>query len=617
MSPISFASLYRRRLQRRSLHSAPLALLALALSCCVGSIDGRGGTDGEGGQSPPTGGGASGGGGDVEAAVTCDPRAVPAVQAWRRLSSIQYRNTLRDLLTFALKSPDLASAVSNELPSLAGLPADQRKNVPLDPHGSYRRLDQDVEQSLVDQTYEIATAVGDALTTTKRLGTVVGACATDADTANDKACVGSFVQSFGERVLRRPLAPAETEAYRTFAGAGPITARGMSDVIAGLLTAPQFLYHIEHGDKQVAGRDGVFALTPFELASRLSYQFWETMPDSELMEAAKNGELSSADGYTKQVDRVFADARTRAPLDEFYREWLKLEDLKPLDTRAADPTFRTFAGGDLPKSDVHRNMVEDVMSLVRYYTWEKQGTLNDLFSTNLSFAKTPDLAKIYGVPVWTGGSPPAFPEGLRPGLLTRALFLSTGSATTRPVMKGVFTRTTILCDEIPPPPDNAANANMTESSAKLSTRQMIEGLTESPGTPCAGCHQTLINPIGFATENFDALGRVRTEQRLFSSQGVEVARAPVNTHTVPQIVAGDETVSEGAADLMRLIADSGKAHTCFSRQYFRYTFARWDDLSTDGCVVNRVNKMLNGEGSLQSALKVIAMVPEFQQRTIK
>jgi hypothetical protein len=550
---------------------------------------------------------------------TCNASAVGPAQAWRKLSGTQYRNTLRDLMAFALRDAGAAATVMNALaPTLGRLPEDERQKVPQDLHGSYRRLDQDVEQTHVDVAYEVALTVASNLTTTARMATVVGACATDTNTANDADCLTQFVQRFGERALRRPLAADEVTLYKGLYGLTPGSdPLGYADVIAGLLTAPQFLYHVEHGEAAVPGKANTFKLSAFELANRLSYQFWETMPDEALFTAARSGALLMPDTYTREVDRLFKDSRTRAVIDDFFRDWLKLEDLKPLDTRNGDATFKTFAGADLPKGTLRSQMIDDTLDLARYYAWLRPGTFDDLLITNLSFARGADLPRMYGVAAWDGTAmPAAFPAGVRPGLLTRAAQLATGSANTRPIMKGVFVRENILCDEIPPPPDNAA-ANAPDLDSKLSTRQVVERITEMAGTACIACHGQLINPIGYATENFDALGRVRMDQRLFDDKGVEVGRAALDTRSVPQIVSGDMTASKGAADLVNLIISSGKAHACFARHYFRFTFARWEDLAADGCVLERLRQLLVKKGPLADVLREVALTPEFQQRVIK
>src|SRR6185436_9585692 len=196
--------------------------------------------------------------------------------------------------------------------------------------------------------------------------------------------------------------------------------------------------------------------------------------------------------------------------------------------------------------------------LLDYYTWTSPAGLSALLTSDLSFARDARLAKLYGVAAWNGtGAPPSLPAGQRAGLLTRALFLSTGTANTRPIMKGVFVRTNVLCDTIPPPPPGA-NAKPPELGPNMTTRESVEAITEMPKTTCAGCHANLINPLGYATEDFDALGRFRSAQRLFDGSGAETGTKPIDTRVVPQVNLGDQTPAATPAELMSLVAASGK-----------------------------------------------------------
>jgi hypothetical protein len=591
------------------------------MMAAVGGTGGAGGTVGTGG-TPGAGGGGGSPPGSPPAqpeAFSCDPQAkAPPNSGWRRLGAGQYRNTLRDLLAFGLGDGGAAAAVmASASAELGRWPADERQKLPQDLHGSYRRLDQDVEQLHVEVSYEVARVVAANVTPPARLATLAGACAIDANPANDGDCLDGFIRRFGQRALRRPLLPDEVTFYRGLYGGTPgADPAGYADVIMALLTAPEFLYHVEHGETPVAGRAGRFGLTAHELASRLSYHFWDTMPDDELWAAAGSGALATAEGYRMQVDRLFRDPRTRPTLDGFFRDWLKLDDVASLDGRNGNPVFKAFAGPDLPRPSLRAEMIDEVMDLTRHFVWDRPDGFEALLTTELNFARGTDLARLYATQAWDGKSTPAaFPAGQRPGLFTRAAFLATGSPTTRPVMKGVFLRHNVLCDDIPPPPDNAM-ANLPELDPRLSTRQVVEAITEAPGSACAACHARFINPVGFATENFDALGRLRTSQPLFDDKGMEIARVPVDTRTVPQIVGGDLTPSAGAADLMRLVVDSGKAQACFARHYFRFSFGRWEDLASDGCVLERLRGVLVRKAPLAEVLREVALAPEFQQRTL-
>jgi Protein of unknown function (DUF1592)/Protein of unknown function (DUF1588)/Protein of unknown function (DUF1595)/Protein of unknown function (DUF1585) len=531
----------------------------------------------------------------------------------------QYRNTLTDLVTWAVGSATMGRTVMTELAaSVAALPIDHREAVPQDLHGSYRRLDQSLQQIHVDATYDTAVATGAALTTAARLGVVVGACATDTIASNDATCLDTFVQRFGARALRRPLASDEIDFYKSVYGAtATAVPAAYADLIGIFLTAPEFLYFVEHGDVAVPGQAGVYQISAYEVASRLSYQLWQTAPDDDLLRVAADGTLLTAGIYKAQIARLLADARARPALDEFFADWMKVEDLPALDAKNQDAVFKTFAGGDLPGATLRQGMIDDVLGLLDYQTWTKPSGIAALFTTELSFAKDARLAKIYGVAAWDGlSAPPSLPAGQRPGLLTRGLFLSSGTANTRPIMKGVFVRKTILCNDIPPPPPGA-NAKPPVLGPGMTTRESVAAITEMPGTVCAGCHTTLINPLGYATEGFDALGRFRTVQRLFDDTGKETGSKAVDTATVPQVVLGDQTSIATPGELMTRIVNSGQVEACVARNFFRFTYGRWEDPASDGCALEDARKALMGGGKITDLLTAALLSAEFQKRTFQ
>jgi hypothetical protein len=297
---------------------------------------------------------------------------------------------------------------------------------------------------------------------------------------------------------------------------------------------------------------------------------------------------------------------------EFFADWLKVEDLAPLGDNQ-DPVYLAFAEPSAPTPELRQHMIDDVLSMVAYYTWTERAGVPELFTSELSFARDTDLAAIYGVEPWDGKSaPPHLPAGERPGLLTRALFLANGSANTRPIMKGVFIRRRMLCDDIPPPPAGV-NAVPPELRPDMTTRQVVESLTEQPGSACAVCHASMINPLGFATEGFDALGRTRSEQVMFAEDGSPAGRLPVDTRSVPRVTPEDASPSAGPSDLARLMLQSGKLEACLARNYFRFTYGRWETAGDD-CVLERLRARLVETGSIAEMLKEVALTPEFRQR---
>jgi hypothetical protein len=557
------------------------------------SIDGRGGSDAPGKHE--------------ELGFSCNPDA-RAEKTLQRLSRPELLNTVRDLISGATNADNARAVMSAIDTTLQQYPADATTKI-----APFATMDQSVSQAHVDALMQIGIAVGQQLTSSAdRLKLLVGNCATG---GNASSCVDAFIASFGERALRHQLNDAEKAFYKAVYGAssGNVDAQGVADVVAVMLQAPDFVYRVEFGAK--AKQDSLFALGDYEIATRLSYLFWQTAPDRELLEAAANGELSSDDGFDAQLDRVLKDPRTGAALEQFAREWLDLDALRPLDSLNGTPIFDAFVGKDKPSATLKEEMIQDLTDSLAYHAQAENGTLQEWLESPYSFAKSQALAAIYETPVWDGKSPPPQLPEERTGLLTRAALLATGSANTRPIMKGVLIRERLLCDELgAPPPDSFGK--LPDLSGEKSTRELVEAITQVPGSACATCHATQINPLGFATENFDSLGRLRKTQDLYDANGKVLTSKPIDTGSVPRLWMQDTTPSTGAADLTSMLVDSGKVEACFAREYVRYAVARHEDEQTDGCELEAVRAKLDSGQSILDALKALAQLPQFRQRYV-
>lgn len=537
---------------------------------------------------------------------SCDP-AARASKSLQRLARKEYTNTLRDLLASSTSDATASAVLSAVTSALAAYPNDAvSKGAPL------ASMDQSVSQAHVDAQMAIGEAIAEQLTaSTERLTQLVGTCSADAN-----SCVDAFIAKFGKRALRHELNAAEKSFYREVyaSSSSSLDAQGISDVVAVMLNAPDFLYRIEYGAKQVEGT--LFALNDYEIATRLSYQFWQTAPDKELLEAADAGKLGTDQGYAEQLDRVLKDPRAGEALEQFVREWLGLDNLRALDSLNGTPVFDAFAGKDKPSATLKEEMIQDLTDSLAYHAQIENGTLQEWLESPYSFARSQALAAIYRTPVWDGkAQPPRMPDGERAGLITRAVLLATGSANTRPIMKGVVIRERLLCDELGTPPANAAG-QLPDLSGEKTTRELVEAVTQVPGSACAGCHTTQINPLGFATEGFDALGRVRTKQDLYDDQGVVIASRNISTSSVPRVWMQDTTPSSGAADVTSMLVDSGKVAACFAREYVRYATAREEDEATDGCELETVRSTLDGGKGIIDALRALALLPQFRQRLL-
>lgn len=566
----------------------------LVLSACQGVI---GGGDGSGSGGP---GGPGGPGATTQTEIPL-----------RRLAASEYAATVTDLVT-KVEPTDASAILAAASAALKAYPADLPTAAPNEKHGGYYRLDQLVQQEHVDSSYAVADVLGQEMTKTPaRVTALAGACATDADPSNDDACLTAFVRSFGALALRRPPSDDDITYYRGVAK-NAVTAAALADVVTVMLASPRFYYLVESGAATLG--PNLYALDAYELASRLSYQFLGTMPDDELFTSAQSGDLLTDAGYAKEVDRLAQDPRATATAMVFFEQWLRLDELAKLNSRNGDPQFDAFAGANEPGPALRAEMIAEVLDSARYVV-SHGGTLADFVTDTRSYARNADLAAIYGVPVWDGTSapPPLPPE--RAGLLTRGAFLATGTANTRPIMRGVFMRTGLMCDAIPPPPANAAATPINPMPGQT-TRQVIEAITQQQGTPCAGCHTTLINPLGFVGENFDGLGRYRTSQVFLDATGKNIGSAPIDATTVPLVVPTDSRTATSMTDLTKYILDSGKVEDCFARQYFRFTFRRVEDVTADAPALADIAASARGGRSLADALKHVVMRPEFKQKVI-
>ncbi len=580
-------------------------MVIVALLVPAGCYRGHDGLDGEtNGAGPDDDAGPEP---DEQSEAQCRAAADGRAQPLRRLGHAQYVNTIRSLVTFA--APDAAAGIMQQIaPQLAQVPADARLGGVIEGLGGYESFDQAVQQGHVDGSFRVAEAVGAALASQPG---VLGTC------ADPSGCVRDFIEGFGRRVLRRPLSEDDVEFYMdVFDGEGASVGAdpaGIADVITVMLASPEFLYMVEHGAEPVPDTQDTYWLDDYELAARLSYHFWQTTPDTTLLHAAEQGELRTDEGYQQQVDRLFADARTEAALGTFFTQWLWLDDVPAVDALVGTPRFDAFADGLPLEAHTRDHMVDEVLDLARHYTFTDPGTFDAFFASPLSMARTDDLAAIYGVAPWDGvGDPPVLDD--RAGLLTRAALLATGTVGTRPVMKGAFIRAAILCDPLPPPPPDAGDAPPPDGQS--TSRELIEALTEVEGTSCAGCHTGLLNPLGFATENFDGLGRSRTEEVFWDAAGNELGREPVDTRSQVQVVPGDPQPSAGVDDLTEIILDSGRAQTCFAQNYIRFTFGRPHDQDADACVLEQLTLDMADGATMAQVLQAVALRPEFRQRTL-
>ncbi|MGB8328666.1 MAG: DUF1592 domain-containing protein [Polyangiales bacterium] len=533
-----------------------------------------------------------------------------------RLTKEQHRRTVEDLLTRFLGAD--ASPVLDAIEPVYGIIPDDPADLDVGElvGSTFSRMSQNVGELHVRGYYDVATTAADAIVQDDfRRTALFGGCIDEA-TDDHSACVGAFIDSFGLWAMRRPLTDDERGFFldSIYADDGrdyEATPAALRDLLIAFLASPNFLYSVETEGTEI--EDGLYELDAFELASRLSYHFWNSMPDDELFDAAIDGSLLTDAGYAAQVERVYGDERTRGTFEAFFYEWLSLY-------RTGDP-FGGVSGGSAQKTafiegydvspELRNNMIEEVLAMTEYY--RQNGTFTDLFTSSASFARTEDLAAIYEVPPWDGAeSLIEFPSPERLGLLGRAALLSAATVYTHPILRGVRIREDFLCDELGLPPaavDGAPN----EVTSRITTRERIEALT-SPGS-CSGCHQ-FINGLGFPLEAFDSLGRERNQEMIIDTEGA-VSMLPVDVVAMPFIDdSSDVRTVSGLAELVEELLGSGKLQSCFARHYVRFTLGLSADPSNGGDpeTIEALSEELASNAALADVFKRIAFLPAFKQR---
>ncbi|MET0593468.1 MAG: DUF1592 domain-containing protein, partial [Polyangiaceae bacterium] len=265
--------------------------------------------------------------------------------------------------------------------------------------------------------------------------------------AGNETCATTIITDTGARIFRRPLASGENSRYQTRyrAGAADGFGEGVKMVLAAMLQSPAFLYRTEIGVRQ---SDGTYALTPYEIASELSYLFWGTLPAAELLAAARDGSLGDPTTIAAQAKRLFDSPKSRAMLDHFAAQWLDVDRLGQLvKDEIVYPGFGTA---------LRASMRAETLAFFDYVVRGGTGKLPELFTAPYSFLND-DLAKFYGVASSGSGSELRKVDvsaGHRGGVLTHGSILATQAkpTTMSPIHRGKLVRERLLCQPLPPPP---------------------------------------------------------------------------------------------------------------------------------------------------------------------
>ena len=327
---------------------------------------------------------------------------------------------------------------------------------------------------------------------------------TGAPAAEESACARSILGTLARRAYRRPVTVGDLDRLLPFYERGRAEGgfeRGVQRAVERLLVSPEFLFRVERTPEGVEA-GGAHAVSDLELASRLSFFLWSSIPDDELLDVAIRGGLREPGVLDRQVRRMLADPRSAALVDNFAEQWLFLRDV---DAKEPDALF--FPGFDENLRQAFRRET----SLFADSVLRGGGSVLDLLTASHTFVNE-RLARHYGIPHVYGSRfrRVELDSPMRHGLLGQGSILTLTSYATRtsPVLRGKWILENLLgAPPPPPPPDIPALDETTESGEPRSMREAMEQHRANPA--CASCHAQM-DPLGFALENFDAVGRWRT-----------------------------------------------------------------------------------------------------------
>jgi hypothetical protein len=399
----------------------------------------------------------------------------------------------------------------------------------------------------------------------------------------DSACLSQFVTSFGHQAYRRPLTTAEVDRVTA---AGMIAANAYSSFDAGLETAlsamlqsPYFLYIVEIG---VPDQDDpkIRHLTGPELATRMSFFLLNSTPDAALLDSAEKGGLDTDDGVRAAAAAMVKRPEAKSAVSAFYNEIYHLNEVTTLQK---DPALFPLFSPALAAS-----MREETLRLIEDVVWTRNADAMEIITANYTFVDS-QLATLYGVAQPPPGqfakaTLPA--EQKRSGFLGQAAFLARGAHTkdTSPTRRGAFVREALMCDPVPPPPPGV-NPNFPDDGIPKTAKDKLTQHMMDPS--CAGCHE-LIDPIGFALENFDSIGAYRTTELGF----------PID----PQATVEDIGSFASAAELASVLASDPRTEACTVLKLFRHSIGHHETDGEQPAIDDLVKAFTTSGRSLQGLL---------------
>jgi hypothetical protein len=520
---------------------------------------GTGGTGTGGAGTGGTGGAGGTGGGSTPLCPTVGVNAGASIL--RRLSVLEYQLTLQDL--FQLPLP----------PSVESIPPDQAK----DGFRTYSVLQTMSAQHLRGYLEKAKGLADELLADTARRTKVIGCDMAAA------GCLKTFVTHFGKLAYRRPLDSVEVDGVVTRATMNAIDATDQFRyAIESLLTAPSFLYRVEVG----TGGD-LATLTPYELASRLSFALWGRAPSEDLLDRAAMGALEKPEALADVAATMLADPRSRGFFGAFFGQWLGFETLRA-------PTVPPAGWSD----NLLGEMGKETSLVLDDFAWGARNFLDVL--TTSQTRVSPALATFYGLPAPAADGTLEIPAGhvrAGTGLLTHPSLISAKSDGDLIAIRGNWLRKTFLCHHLEIPPD--LSDLIGELLVGLTRVEIVK--TRNTNAACKGCH-AVIDPVGIGFAQFDSLGRL--------DKTIDVGVFGI----APGLPDAPSPAFATIAELSSKLRAMPEVTSCLSDRVFVYANGREPE-QADACGVEGASQSFARNGNSFAALvKGMVTAPTFRVR---
>jgi hypothetical protein len=551
-----------------------LTMLALAAASCTGDLgdartprDGNNapGAIGGGGSGAPSNAGASGSGGASSGAPAPRPMSLegaPIYTRFMRLTNEQWRRSVQDILGLA-QLP--AAAQSFESPVAGTTDFANNEHVLTVTNALW-------------ESYQLASEQAAQLVTSSTQTLSALYSGTDGP---------GFVRKLGRRAFRRPLTTSEEQSYgalfamgATMSGDASAFAKGAALVIRAMLQSPHFLYRTE------LGADGT-PLDGYEVASKLSFWLLGTTPSDALLDAAGAGELDTPEGAADVATQMLARPESAAVMQQFHRELLRF-DLYSTLSKIGVADYTPALNGELEQASY------------RFFdrVFQQDLGLREILTSTVGYVG-PAMAAIYGLPAPSSGLEERDLGPVRAGYFAQLPYLAlyAFNAQPDPIHRGLTLNLDFLCadpgDPLPNlPPIPALMPGQTN-------REMIATLTQGCGQQC---HTYYINPLGFAFEHFDGMGRLRT-----SDNG-----KPVDTRAAYPFAEGYKEFAD-SAELMQLMSGSKQAHACYAKKIASFGLQR-DIVESDVPTLDAMAAVSMAGGSLKQVMVALVEDPAFRMR---